>query len=329
MTLLLREADVHALLSMEDALDLMEELFSAERRSRAVNQPRRRVGTGQGTLNVMFAALPSRGVCGLKAYPVSRGGVNFTVLLYDSSSSELLAIVEAGRLGQLRTGAATGVATRHLSRGSASSLGLFGAGAQAETQLEVIAAVRTLDRVLVWSRSRDSAAAFCERVGDRAGLDVRPATSPDELLECDIVTTATTATSPVFDGRRLTGGAHVNAVGSNFASKAEIDIETVRRASLVVVDSLESAKIEGGDLIPAVDRGVLSWEHVVELGEVVSGEARGRESPESITIFKSHGVAAEDVIMAHEAYLRARDAGAGQEIEMFATDWREPGAPQR
>jgi ornithine cyclodeaminase/alanine dehydrogenase-like protein (mu-crystallin family) len=316
MPLLISEAEVDQLLTMSDALGLVEEVFSYTGRLKPSNQPRRRVGSGKGTLNVMSSAVPGRDVMGLKAYPVSPGGVNFTVLLYSASTSELLAIIEAGRLGELRTGAASGVATKYLARDDARTLGLFGAGTQAATQLEAVLGVRELERARVYSRDRQKLTRFCERLAGKTGLRVEPALGPEEVLGCDIITTATSATRPVFDGRDLRPGTHVNAIGSNFASKAEVDLETVRR-SAVVVDALESARIEGGDLLPAVDRGLLAWEHVVELGDVVTGCARGRGAPAEITLFKSHGVASEDVVLAHELYVRALQRGMGRRVNMF------------
>lgn len=317
MALLISEAEVDALLTMADALRLVEEVFASGGREAPATQPRRRVGSGRGTLNVMSASVPGRDVFGLKAYPTSPGGVTFTVLLWRVSTSELLAIVEAGRLGTLRTGAASGVATRHMARSDARTLGLFGAGTQAETQLEAVAAVRRLDLVRVYSRNAEGARAFCARMAERTGLRVEPASAAREAAECDVVTTATSSATPVLDGALLRPGAHVNAIGSNFASKAEVDLETVRRASRVVVDSLESARIEGGSLLPAIDRGILAWEWVTELRDVVGGWATGRAGLEEITLFTSHGVASEDVMLAHEVYERARTRGMGTHVAMF------------
>ncbi|MDP9352251.1 MAG: ornithine cyclodeaminase family protein [Chloroflexota bacterium] len=317
MPLLLSEAEVDGLISMPDVLMLVEEVFAYTGSDRPSNQPRRRVGSGRGTLNVMFSALPGREVMGLKAYPTSPGGVNFTVLLYSSATSELLGIIEAGRLGQLRTGAATGVATKYLAREEARTLGVFGAGTQAETQIEAVAGVRDLERVQVYARRAESARSFCSRMTLRTGLVVEPVESPRAILENEIVITATSATKPVFDGQDVRPGSHINAIGSNFASKAEVDVEVVRCASLVVVDALESARIEGGDLLPAIDRGVLAWERVEELGDIVSGRAEGRRTSEDITLFKSHGIASEDIVLAHELYLRAQQQGLGRQVAMF------------
>lgn len=319
MPILLSEADVESLLSMSDALMLVEEVFAYTGRQRPSNQPRRRVSSGKGTLNVMFSAVPGRDVMGLKSYPTSPRGVNFTVLLYSASTSELLAIIEAGRLGQLRTGAASGVATKYLAREDACTLGIFGSGTQAETQLEAVAGVRVLERVRVYSRRTANARRFCARMSEHIGLRIEPADTSDQILECDIITTATSSASPVFEGTGLRPGTHVNAIGSNFASKVEVDLETVRRSSLLVVDALESARIEGGDLLPAVDRGVLAWEHVVELGDVVIGRTQGREDAQQITLFKSHGIASEDLVLAHELYIRAQQQGVGRQVSMFGT----------
>ncbi|MBA2363750.1 MAG: ornithine cyclodeaminase family protein [Chloroflexia bacterium] len=317
MPLLISENDVNNLITMSAALTLIEEVFGYTASETASNQPRRRVASGTGTLNVMSAALPARDVMGLKAYPTGPGGVRFVILLFRASTSELLAIIEAGRLGELRTGAASGVATKHLAPAEASTLGLYGAGTQAATQLEAVAGVRKLDRVLVYARRPENVATFCTRMTDRLSVSVVPASSPDEPLECEIVTTATSSTVPLFPGDRVRPGTHLNVVGSNFASKAEIDIATVHRASLVVVDSLASARLEGGDLLPLIDRGLLSWEWLIELGDIVSGRQEGRRAPDDVTLFNSHGVASEDIVLAHDVWLRATRNGVGRPVSMF------------
>ena len=317
MPLLISEAEVASLLTMEDALTLVEEVFAYTDSAKPSSQPRRRVASGTGTLNVMSAALHARDAMGLKAYPTGPGGVRFIVLLYRASTSELLAIIEAGRLGELRTGAASGVATKHLAPTGARTLGIYGAGTQAETQVEAVASVRRLDRVVAYARQTDRLDAFCHRMSEQVGVSVLPASSPEEPLECKIVTTATSSAVPLFLGDRIRPGTHLNVVGSNFASKAEVDIATIRRASLIVVDSTESARLEGGDLLPAIDRGLLSWEWVTELGDIVSGRQPGRRLPEDVTLFKSHGVASEDVVLAHEIWLRASRNGVGRRVGMF------------
>ena len=316
MTVLLREDDVNKLLDIRDSIQLMEELFSYQHLDTPSVQPRRRVATGQGTLNVMFASVPARNVSGLKSYVVTPHGVRFTVLIYDNSSAKLLAMIEANRLGQLRTGAATGVATKYMAREDASTLGLIGAGYQAETQLEAIAEVRDLRRVLVFSRSYERAKDFSQRMSNRTGLDIQPINDLPEVAGCDIVVTATSSQQPVLFGSNLSDGAHINLVGSNWISKAEADLEVLLRSTSVVVDSIESAKIEGGDLALAIDRGLLWWERVFELSDVVTRRFAPRTSDSDITLFKSHGIASEDVIMAHECYLRAIRKGIGEDIEL-------------
>ncbi len=317
MPLLISEAEVASLLTMRDALALVEEVFAYTGSTKPSSQPRRRVASGTGTLNVMSAALPARDVMGLKAYPTGPGGVRFVVFLYRASTSELLAIIEAGRLGELRTGAASGAATKHLALAGASTLGIYGAGTQAATQVEALASVRRLDRVVAYARQPDRLDTFCQRISEQVGVSVEPAALPEDPLDCEIVTTATSSAVPLFPGDQVRPGTHLNVVGSNFASKAEIDIATIRSASLVVVDSLESARLEGGDLLPAIDRGVLSWEWVTELDDVVSSRQPGRRLPEDVTILKSHGVASEDIVLAHEIWLRAIRNGVGRRVGMF------------
>ncbi len=170
--------------------------------------------------------------------------------------------------------------------------------------------------MLVHSRKQERLRGFCQRMSDGLGISVKPAEGPEDLLGCDI-TTATSSTRPLFDGSLVRPGTHINAIGSNYASKAEVDVETVRRSTLVVVDALESARLEGGDLLPAIDRGLLAWEHVVELGDVVSGRHPGREDESDVTLFKSHGVASEDVVLAHELWKRATEQGVGERLKML------------
>nr|WP_290666112.1 ornithine cyclodeaminase family protein [Ardenticatena sp.] len=315
MTRLLREADIHALVDIRDALDVVEASFLEQARGTGINQPRRRVRQPNGILHLMGAALVERGYWGFKAYTTTREGVRFTVNLYDLTSGALLAIIEADRLGQLRTGAASGVATKYLARPDASVLALFGAGYQAETQLEAIAQVRHLREVRLFSRTPERREAFATRMRERLGIAVQAVASPEEALDgADIITTITNAREPLFDGRLIPVGAHINAAGSNAAIRAELDHHAIRRADAIFVDDVPQARFESGDLVQAYQRNALAWERVRPLADVVAGLTPGRTTPDAITLFESQGIALWDVALAALVYERACEQNAGQEV---------------
>jgi alanine dehydrogenase len=315
LTLLLTEADVNAVLDMPSVIDTVEGVFRQQAEGSATNHARRRVMGPSSGLNVMFAGAPEMGSMGLKAYSISRSGARFYVMLFDSETGELLAIIQADRLGQMRTGAASAVATKHLAREDASTLGIYGAGWQAESQLEAIASVHALERVVVYSRTEESRKDFADRMSPRIGLEVETTHSPEEPAAQDIVVTITSSREPVLRGEWLSAGSHVNAAGSNFLSRCEIDRETVRRASFVCIDSREELGLEAGSLLPAVDTGVLFPEAVYELSQVVAGHLPGRRGPEDITLFASQGIALEDISAARLVYDRAVEQDLGRDVE--------------
>ena len=260
----------------------------------------------------MFGADSAGGVLGLKAYTVAAGRARFHVLLYAAASGELLAFIEADRLGQLRTGAASGVATRYLARPDASVAAVFGAGNQARTQVEAVARVRDLTEIRVYSRSEERRNAFCAEMSGRTGLWIVPAASPEAALAgAHIVTTITTSTRPVFDGSLLEPGMHLNVAGSNSLLKQEVDEATITRADLLAVDCLAAVPLEAGDLLAPLQKGTLYPEALVELGRIVAGRHTGRTTPEQVTLFKSHGAPLEDIALATKAYARAVERGVG------------------
>ncbi|HEX6984143.1 MAG TPA: ornithine cyclodeaminase family protein [Planctomycetaceae bacterium] len=313
--LYLTEDDVCRLVDMNVALDAVRRAFRALGEGQAENAPRRRVAAPGAMLHNMHAAAAYLGVVGAKVYTTTRAAALFHVLLYDAASGRPLALIEADHLGRLRTGAASGVATELMARPGARTVGLFGTGRQARTQLEAVCAVRRVSRVDVFGRDADRCAAFADEMSRRLGVEVAPALRPDlAVMEKDIVVTATNSTTPVFDGRLIGEGTHLNVIGSNFLRKAEIDVETVRRADIVVCDSVEACRLEAGDFVAAIEAGVKSWENMQDLAAVATGAATNRARPEDVTLFKSVGLAIEDVALGHEVYRRARDAGVGREL---------------
>jgi ornithine cyclodeaminase/alanine dehydrogenase len=315
MTLFLTEKEVENLLDMRSTLDAVEEILRQHAEGRATNRARRRVALSGSGLNVMFAGAPEMGALGLKAYSVARIGARFYTMLFDPETGELLSIMQSDKLGQMRTGAASGVATKHLAREDADSLGLYGAGWQAEGQLEAIAAVKKLSRVIVYSRTEETRKAFAEKMSERLGMEVETTHAPEEPAAQDIVVTMTSAREPVLRGEWLKPGAHVNAAGSNFLFKREIDREVLKRASLVCVDSREELGLEAGNLLQALETGTILPEAVRELGQVITGQVKGRQSPEDITLFSSQGIALEDLAVARLVYDRAVAENIGHEME--------------
>jgi alanine dehydrogenase len=307
--LYLRESDIEQLLSPEDAVEAVEGCFCRMAAGQVELRPRFRLGLKPGVLNVMAASDLELGLAGLKTYGVSEGGAKFVVVLFAVDHAEVLALIEADKLGQLRTGAASAVAARHLAKQGAKSLGVIGTGWQAETQVQCIrAALPELERVVAYSRKEEALAAFCARFGAEAGEYLKDA------AEMDVVVTITSSKDPVLRGEWLKPGALVCAAGANRIQSRELDNAVLERAAFVCCDSKEQAKIEAGDLAEPVERGVLDWLEVHELAEVVGGELDGRAHDEDIVLFKSLGIAAEDLAVGALVLERARERGIGVEL---------------
>lgn len=314
MALFLTEEDVTQLLTMDDAISAVEDAFRQLGEGSAVNSPRSRVGLPGTMLHVMSAGSAEWGLLGLKAYIAKRGGAQFLFHLYDTSG-QLEAVMEADRLGQMRTGAASGVATRLMAREDAATVGMLGTGWQARSQLEAVAAVRPLSRARVFGRDGERRRRFCAEMSESLSLDVQATDAPEEIsVGADILITATTSREPVLRGDWLRPGQHINAVGANFAFKREVGGGVVRRSSCIVVDSLEQALLECGDLIAPVAEGELVWDDVSELGQLVCGNASGRETDEDITLFESQGIAIEDVAVARRVFELGRERGVGKAL---------------
>ena len=309
MPLYLRESDVEELLPPEDAVEAVEDCFKRLGSGEAENRPRYRIPLNEGTLNILGAADRELGVAGLKSYVAFATGARFVVVLFAAGSPEVLALIEADRLGQMRTGGASAVAARHLAKPDATSLGIIGTGWQAESQVACIrAALPGIERVVAYSRNEELLDSFCKRFGAEAGEYNRDA------AEQDIVVTATSSKDPVLRGEWLEPGALVCAMGANRIESRELDNAVIERAAFVCCDSKEQARIEAGDLVEPVERGVLDWLEVHELSEVVTGEVSGRAQEEDVVLFKSLGIAAEDLAVGKLVYDRARERGVGEEV---------------
>ena len=317
MALFLNEQEVVQLLPMDECIDALERAFAHAAAGQVDNRARSRIRMPGGFFHFMAAADGGQGVFGYKAYPsfAGPGGSRMLVMLYDYQTGEMLACVEAGRLGQIRTGAASGLASRYMSREDAATVAVIGSGFQARTQLEAVCNVRPIAEARVFSRRQERREDFARRSTVRLGVEVRAAGSARECVEgADIVITITSAREPVAQGEWLTPGAHVNAAGGNHWLRREIDEEAVLRSEVIVVDDLEQAKIECGDLIWPEARGSFRWDMAHELRNVVSGRAHGRLTAEGVTLFESMGVALEDIAAAELVYRKAKEQGIGREL---------------
>jgi ornithine cyclodeaminase/alanine dehydrogenase-like protein (mu-crystallin family) len=319
MTLLLTEANVRSLLTMAIALEAVEESLRQQGNGELILNPRRRIRTPDNALlHYMAAADPVHGYIGMKIYTVARGTARFVVPLFRSTTGEMVALIEADALGQLRTGAASGVATKYLANPGASNACIIGTGYQARTQLEAIAGVRELKRVRAFGRDPERRAKFCREMSDKTGVTVEAANSAEEAVRgAEIIITATSATKIVLEGAWLSPGMHINAMGANWPQKRELDSAAVGGANKIVVDSIEQAKMEAGDLVQAFGEDSSRWNTVQELSEIVTGKEAGRTSADQITLFKSNGIATWDLAAAVRVYEMAVAQGIGQPIPLW------------
>jgi alanine dehydrogenase len=314
--LFLTEEDVRHLLTMDMALEAVELVLRKMALDEAANIPRARSQTDHAMLHVMSAAAKTLGVMGYKAYSTSRKGAHFHVGLYDGKSGALQALIQADYLGQMRTGAASGVATQYMARHDASEVGLFGSGKQARTQLMAVCKVRKVRRVQVYSPNEERRRAFADEMSKLCQVDVVPVPRPELAAEDkDIIITATNSREPVLNGHWIAEGTHLNVIGSNFLGKAEVDAVAVRRCESIVVDSKDQARLEAGDFTAALEEGSIHWADIHELGQVIVGRYTGRAHSQDVTMFKSLGVALEDIAVAARVLAKAQTQNVGKLLE--------------
>jgi len=311
MTLHISEAEVREVLTMPQALEAVEEISRKQSTGEVVVHPRRRFELpGGGFFHYMAAADYSTGYVAMKQYTYVRGKLRFLVPLYEMATGDLLAQIEADYMGQLRTGAASGVATKYLARKDSRVAAIIGTGGQAKTQLEAVAAARKLESARAYGRDAAKREKFCAEMSGRIGIPVDPCSSAAEA--------ATTASQPVVRGADLSPGTHINAIGANHAHKRELDDEAVASADVIVVDSVEQSRQEAGDLIIAFHGDEICWTGVKKLSEIVAGKANGRTSDTEVTLFKSNGIASWDLAVAVKVYALVREKGLGRELPLWS-----------
>src|SRR6202167_6077716 len=319
MTLLLSESEVKSILTMPLALEAVENSFQRLADGSALLHSRARLHTpGKSYLHYMAAADATSGYMGLKIYTSSKDGLRFLILLFSVESGDLVAQIEADYVGQMRTGAASGVATKLLARANAKTVGIIGTGLQARTQLEAISHARKIENVRAFSRDPQRRETFASEMSTILKIPVVAVPTAEQAVrDLDIVVTSTTSTNPVVEGRWLAPGTHINAIGANFPQKRELDAEAIRRCDVITADSREQSKLESGDLIQMYGDDERRWREVIEISEVVRGKVAGRRAESDITLYKSNGIAIEDVVTAGKIYELAKEKRIGREVPMW------------
>ena len=313
--LYITEKEVRSMLNMEITIEALEEAFIARSKGAIGNIPRSRLPINRGSYNLMAGSWKDKGVVGHKSYVAGANGVSFHVMLYSMNGEGLIALIEADLMGQIRTGAASGIATKYLSNPNSSTVGIIGSGYQAETQLEAVASVREISSVRVFSRSSEKREKFSNKMSAKHQLQVEPVSSAYEAVDgAEIVITITNSPTPVLTGDMLQKGMHINAAGGNSWMRRELDTASVSKCSLIATDDIDQAKIECGELIRAAETGHFYWDSVVRLDHVVSGIITGRKDIEDVTLFQSQGVAFEDVAVCLKLYNLALEKGIGTKI---------------
>jgi alanine dehydrogenase len=326
MALILNRTDVESLLTMKENIDVLEQAFKQQALGNVKMPLRPTINLNEfnGFISFMPAyvggdmnALAVKVVSGFRDNPkLGLPVIQGTVLLNDARTGTLLAIMDGAFLTAMRTGAASGLATKYMARKNAEKVGIFGAGVQAETQLLAMCEVRKISTAKVFDTSHARAKTFHEKMREKVQANISIASSAKEAVEAsDIVITATTSKEPVFNGEWLQPGCHINGIGSHSGPGIkEVDGTTVKR-SLVVADSKEACLKEAGDLIDPITEGLISQDHIyAELSEIVTGKKSGRLSDRDITFFKSVGLALEDVSTALRVFELAKKRGIGKDV---------------
>jgi len=320
MTLHINEAEVRSVLTMAMALEAVEESLRKQARGELVVQPRRRFELPKGFYHYMAAADYTGGFVAEKQYTYVAGKIRFLVLLYEMATGDLVAQIEADYMGQLRTGAASGVATKFMARPDSRIAAIIGTGGQARTQLEAVAGVRKLEMARAYGRDVTRREKFCSDMAERLRIPVYAAGSAAQAIEgADIVCTATTASQPVVTGSDIAAGMHINAIGVNHAHKQELDETAVARTDLIAVDSIEQSRQEAGDLIMAFGQDESKWASVKKLADIVDGKIPGRLNDTAVTLFKSNGIASWDLAVAVRVLASARENGLGRKLPLWTT----------
>jgi ornithine cyclodeaminase/alanine dehydrogenase-like protein (mu-crystallin family) len=319
VTLHINESEVQKVFTMPLAIEAVEKISKRQAAGEVLVHPRRRFELPE---SAFFHNMASADVAGqfvaTKQYTYVGGKLKFLVCLWSSGTGDLLALIEADKLGQMRTGAASGVATKYLARKDATTAGIVGTGGQARTQLEAIAAVRKLNLVKVYGRDAERREKFANEMSSQLGITVKGVNAAtDATSDVDILCTATTASQPVVSGEHVSPGTHINAIGANHMKKRELDAATVARCSRIYVDSIEQSRQEAGDLVLGFSGNEQRWDTVRELSSLVAAICPGRTEEAQITLFKSNGIAAWDLAAAVCVYRLVQEKKLGRQLPLW------------
>lgn len=328
MALYLNEDDVRQVLDMPLAIAAVEDAHRALSEGRAQDLPRQRTRTPKLALHLLQASYTDQlgaSVTGFKAYTSSRSGNRFLVHLYNGVTGALLAMISADFLGMIRTGAASGVASRWLANPHAHELAVFGTGWQAEGHVAAQLAVLPIAKVSVIGRNAEKRDAFVARMQarfpDRLFVSVAPESAADAVAAANVVGTITTSSAPIVQTAWVSPGTHINAAGSNALIRRELPEDLLRMASSVVVDTVETALAESGDLLPLLEKGRLLPRQLIELGDVIIGRVPVKYNTQDVTVFESQGLGVQDMAVALKVFERALAQGIGTELPIaFAAD---------
>tara|TARA_B100000945_G_scaffold237921_1_gene193989 strand:+ start:62750 stop:63679 length:930 start_codon:yes stop_codon:yes gene_type:complete len=305
MTIFINEDQVKEVLDVKTSINLLDESMKALSNGKGFNSPRKRLPTSYsgGNLHFMAASWPEKGIAGHKSYVVTKGKATFVVVLYSTEGEGLLSVIEANYLGQIRTGAASGLASKYLARKDSKKLAIIGSGFQAKTQLEAINSQFNLDEIKIYSRSKDKRENFAKKMSDNLNKTIIATDSCEEAtINSDIVCLITNSTKPVIEQEQISKGMHINAAGGNSWLRSEISAESIGKFNFVTCDDLEQAKIESKELIEATEKGIISWNNINEISSVISGKVEGREKNDDITLYESLGIAMQDIAVAKFLY---------------------------
>jgi ornithine cyclodeaminase/alanine dehydrogenase len=326
MPLLLSREDVIKVLDMSDCMDVVEKAFAELANGTAILPLRIGITPPDGLSLYMPAYLKELGALACKVVTVYKNNpkkhnlptVIGKVLLQDPATGDVICIMDGGYLTAVRTGAASGVATKYLARADKGQVaGIFGAGVQAKMQLWAVAVAREISEAYVYDISDEAVANFIKEMGTKLKLDIKKAVTPDEILQkADVICAATSSATPIFDGVKVREGSHINGIGSHTPNARELDTTIVKRSKFIA-DSYEACLKEAGDIMIPIQEGALDKTHMfAELGEVVTGKKPAREDKNEITLFKSNGLAIQDVATAKLVYDRAKAAGVGANVDL-------------
>jgi ornithine cyclodeaminase/alanine dehydrogenase len=325
MTLLLTRNDVMGILKMSDCMAAVEKAFGELAAGTAVLPLRINITPPDGLALYMPAYLKEMGALACKVVTVYKNNpakhslptTIGKVLLQDPRTGDVICIMDGGYLTAVRTGAASGVATKYLARPNKGQMaGIFGAGVQARMQLWAVAEARDISKAYVYDINAEAAAKFAMEMSAKLKIDVIRADSPQEILAADVICAATSSPTPIFDGRKIREGTHINGIGSHTPTARELDSEIIARSKLVA-DSREACLKEAGDIMIPIAEGIITKDHIsCELGEIINGVKAGRTNDKEITLFKSNGLAIQDAAAAKLVYEKALAVGIGTKVEI-------------